>query len=245
MKNFRLIPRIEVKSKNTIKGMQMEGLRKVGDPIDFTKKYSKEMADEIFYDDIVASLYNRPYNLKIIKGLSENLNVPLIVGGGIKNMASVSEVFKNGADRVSINTAALNRPIFIEKIAKTYGSQSVAVQMQIKKLGNDYEVFGESGRERKNKKLFKWIKTVQNLGAGEIIFLFIDRDGMKGIADTNLLIEIRKQTNIQILYGGGVSSFEDIKKIYDIGFNGICMSRALHFNELHLRDLKKKMNRTN
>ena len=75
--------------------------------------------------------------------------------------------------------------------------------------------------------------------------IFIDRDGMKGIADTNLLIEIRKQTNIQILYGGGVSSFEDIKKIYDIGFNGICMSRALHFNELHLRDLKKKMNRTN
>ena len=219
----------------------MEGLRIVGDPIDFIKKYSFEGADEIFYDDIVASLYNRKYDLDLIKKISLHLNIPLIVGGGIKNIKSVSEIFNYGADRISINSAALNTPKFIERIATTYGSQSIAVQIQIKKLDDEYEVFSESGRERHNIKLFDWIEKVQNAGAGEIIFVFIDRDGMKGIADISLLKKIRKKTNIQIIYGGGVSSFNDIKMIYDAGFNGVCVSRALHHNKMSIKILKKKI----
>ncbi len=241
MKNFRLIPRLEVKSNNLIKGIQMEGLRIVGNPVSFLKNYCSEGADEIFYDDIVASLYNRKYNIDLIKKMSLHLNIPLIVGGGIKDIGSASEIFNCGADRISINTAALKNPKFIEKIASTYGSQSIAVQIQIKKLDDNYEVFSESGRERHNIKLFDWINIAQNSGAGEIIFIFIDRDGMKGVADTNLLKNIREKTKIQIIYGGGISSLSDIKKIHNIGFNGACMSRALHFGEMSISSIKNKI----
>jgi len=239
MKNFRIIPRLEVKTKNLIKGMQMEGLRKIGCPINFSKKYLSEMADEIFYDDIVASLYNRPYDLEIINKISENLNIPLVVGGGIKSLSAAREVFKNGADRVSVNSAALTKPSLIQQIAQVYGSQSISAQLQIKRLDNRYEVFGESGRIRNNIELFDWINTVQNLGVGEIICIFIDRDGMRGIADIEILKKIRKQVRVQLIYGGGTSKYEEIKLINNLGFNGICMSRSLHFNELKLINIKK------
>ena len=239
MKNFRIIPRLEVKTKHLIKGIQMEGLRKVGCPVEFSIKYSKEKADEIFYDDIVASLYDRPYDLKMINKISKNLDIPLIVGGGIKSLSTAIEVFKNGADRVSVNSAALLKPSLLREIAKIFGSQSVAVQLQIKKLNESYEVFAESGRERKNIDLFDWIKIVQKFGVGEIICIFIDRDGMEGVADIEILKKIRNQTKVQLLYGGGISKYDEIKLIKNLGFNGVCISTSLHFNKMKLNEINR------
>ena len=181
MKNFRVISRLEVKSDNVIKGIRMEGLKKIDSPLKIIKNFTDNFVDEIFYEDIVASLYNRSVNFDIIKDLSKIISIPLCVSGRVRSISDFYKLFNMGADKVSLNTSVFENPSILNKAAKIFGSQSICSHIQYKKAFNESdcpEVFSESGRERKFKNLIDWIRVVQDNGAGEIYLFSIDNDGI-------------------------------------------------------------------
>ncbi len=241
-KNFRIIPRLEIKTKFLVKGMRMDGLKKIGDPSHFSKNYFEEMADEIFYDDIVASLYNRKIDINLIKDISSAIQIPLTVSGKIKNINDIYKIFRSGGDKVSINTYALKKPEFLSDATKVFGSQSICVHMQFKKIGEyTYEVFSESGRERNRTNLLDWVKETQDRGVGEIYLFSIDNDGVSEEIDYSILEKVRKICKVPLLYGGGVRSQNIINKIIDIELDGACISYALHNKKISIPEIKKNL----
>ena len=239
MKNFRIIPRLEVKSNYVIKGMRMEGLRKIGDPVDLSIKYSKDGADEIFYDDIVASLYDRKYNLNLIKKISSNIHIPLIVSGGIKSLKDMHKIFNAGADKISLNTQAFKNPKLIFEAARAFGSQSICLQIQFKQYHEDrWEILTESGRQRTNKNIFDWIDEVYSLGAGEIILVSVDHDGVSNFINKEYLKKFRSRCKLPLIYGGGVNNNQNILSLVGLNYDGVSISNALHFKKMNISDTK-------
>ena len=242
MQNFRFIPRLEVKSKNLIKGMRMEGLRIVGDPVEAAYNYYKQSADEIIYEDIVASLYSRLYDLDLISEIANNIHIPFNVSGGIKNIDDIHNILNAGADKVCINTNAVINPKLIYNAAKIFGSQCISVCIQGKKIFEDYwEPFTESGRNRMFINMFEWIREVQDLGCGEIFFISIDHDGLKKGINKDIIKKIKNMCDVPLLVGGGISGIPDIEYLIHQGVSGSVMSRILHFNLTNISELKVGM----
>ena len=246
MKNFRIISRLEVKSDYVIKGIRMEGLRKISNPTSIVKNFKNKFIDEIFYEDVVASLYNRPVDLKIIKSVSNLINIPFSVSGRVRTLKDYYKLFNNGADKVSVNTASFENPRLLYKASKIFGSQSICVHLQYKNLNQekkDPEVFAEAGRERKFIKLYDWIKIVQENGVGEIYIFSIDNDGIDHEIDIQILKKVREISKVPIIYGCGINSLEKIKKLIDIGFDGVTISSAIYNNSLDLNEVKKSLSK--
>jgi len=242
MINFRFIPRLEIKSGNLIKGMRMEGLRKVGNPIEYANNYFVNGADEIIIDDIVASLYSRPFDYSLIKEISENIFVPITISGGIKNIKDIHNALNSGADKVCINTNAILNPNFIYEASRIFGSQCIVVCIQGKNIfENTWEPFTESGRNRMHIDLFDWVKKVQDLGAGEIFFISIDNDGVDDGIEKDIIKKIKKFCEVPLLIGGGISSLDDINYLINENIDGCVMSRALHFGKNDILSLKKEI----
>ena len=246
MKNFRIISRLEVKSEYVIKGMRMEGLRKIDFPTNVVKNFKDNYVDEIFYEDIVASLYNRPINYKIIKSVSHLINIPLSVSGRVRNISDYYKLFDAGADKVSANTSIFENPMILNEASKIFGSQSVCAHIQYKNLDNEKknpEIFAEAGRERKYKTLYDWIKVVQENGAGEIYLFSIDNDGMNFEIDLEILEKAREISKVPLVYGGGINSLENINNLIDIGFDGVTVSSAIYDNSLDLDKVKNSLSK--
>jgi len=241
MKNFRFIPRLEIKSLNVIKGMRMEGLRVVGNPSDLAESYYLNGADEIIYDDIVASLYNREIDYSVLKSLSEKIQIPVTVSGNLNSLERIYKVLNSGADKVSINTSAVLKHELLYQATREFGSQCIVSYIQGKNLYEDYwEVFTESGRNRNNMELFEWIQIVQDLGVGEVIFISIDHDGMNNGVNKNLISKLRKSINVPFIFGGGIKRVEDIDYLINLKVDGVSLSSILHLEKRKLMDLKKK-----
>lgn len=238
MPRFRVIPRLEIKSGNVIKGMKMEGLKIIGKPEDLSLRFNQEGADEIMYDDIVASLYDRDLDFKNVRKVSNQIDIPLIVSGGIKSKDYSRKAFRYGADKICLNTYIFKKKKLVKELISIYGSQSISSQVQTKKIGDSYEVFSESGRERMHIKLFDWLKILQNLNFGEIYLIFIDNDGIKEMPDFELLKKCRSLVQIPLIYGGGIKNLNDIKDLKKIDFNGVILSSALYSGEISLKDVK-------
>jgi imidazole glycerol-phosphate synthase subunit HisF len=235
MKNFRIISRLEVKTNYVIKGLRMDGLKKIDIPENIIKKFDDNYIDEIFYDDVVASLYDRPVDLNIVKTISQIINIPFAVSGRVKKISDFYGLFRAGADKVSLNTINFEKPELLKKASKIFGSQSVCAHIQYKKIHPDQktpEVFSESGRERKNHKLFDWVEFVQDCGAGEIYLFSIDNDGIDYPLDLEILKKVRKIAHVPLIYGGGINSVDKIKKIIDLGLDGVTVSSALYDKSL-------------
>ena len=246
MKNFRVISRLEVKSDYVIKGIRMEGLKKINSPLKIIENFADNFVDEIFYEDVVASLYNRSVDYNIIKDLSKIINIPLCVSGRVRSISDFYKLFDMGADKISLNTSVFGNPSILNKAAKIFGSQSICSHIQYKKVFNENdcpEVFSESGRERKFKNLFDWIRVVQDNGAGEIYLFSIDNDGIDFEIDYEILSRTREIVKVPLIYGGGINNIEKIKKLIDIGFDGITISTAIYDKSLDLIDIKKKLSK--
>jgi cyclase len=246
MKNFRIIARLEVKSDYVIKGIRMEGLKKIAPPVDIVKSFKNGYVDEIFYDDVVATLYNRPVNFKLIKSISELINIPFSVSGRIRSVSDIYKLFNIGADKVSINTSVFKNPQILNQASKIFGSQSICSHIQYKNLfryEKNPEVFSESGRERQNIKLFDWIKIVQDYGAGEIYLFSIDNDGIDYDIDFEVLHKSRNISKVPLIYGGGINCFQKIKNLIDVGFDGVTISSALYDGSINILEIKKKLSR--
>ena len=231
----RIIARIDIKNNYLVKGMHLEGLRKLGFPELFSKKYFDEEIDEIIFQDVVASLYKRNQLSEFTSNISKDVFVPIIVGGGIRNMQDIEEALINGADRVSINTGAINNKKFIKDAVKYYGSSTISIAIETLNYDGNFKVFTDSGRTETDIDTFEWIKEVEESGAGEIILTSINNEGTGKGYDLNLFEKASKNLSIPLLAHGGARNFDDVYKLFtNTNVDGAIIASAFHLSLIHI-----------
>ena len=226
----RIIPKLDIKGENLVKGINLEGLRVLGKPEIFAKNYYKNGADELIYQDIISSLYGISSLENVIRKTASEIFIPLTVGGGIKTISDISRLLRCGADKISINSGAILNPEFIYKSSQTFGSSTIVVSIETQIIDGDYYAFADSGRNKSNKKLISWIKEVQELGAGEIIITFIDSEGTgKGI-DINIVKKIVEHINVPLILNGGIGKKEHAYELLSFKeISGLAISSMFHY----------------
>lgn len=234
----RIIPRLDIKGENLVKGIHLEGLRVLGKPEEFAKLYYEEGADELLYMDVVASLYERNSLHDIISKTAKEIFIPLTVGGGIRSIEDMQTVFRSGADKIAINTAAVRNPKLISEAANLFGSANFVVAIEaIKQDDGNYYAFTDNGREKTGFEVVSWAKTVEELGAGEIILTSVDKEGTGEGFDINLIKKVSEAVRIPVIAHGGAGKLEDIKSIFKNGdASGVSLASILHYNVLGRSD---------
>ncbi len=208
----------------------MEGLRILGFPENFAKKYFTENIDELIFNDIVASLYKRNQSIEIVNKITQSIFVPIIIGGGLKNLEDISKCLINGADRVSINTNAVLNPKFLEQAVQKFGASTIVANLEVSNFDNEYKLFLDNGRSVSDKDLFEWVKQIQDIGVGEIIVTSINNDGTFKGFDLRLLEKIKSICSIPLLAHGGAGKNEDVLNLFKkIDLNGCVLSSCLHY----------------
>ena len=235
---FRIIQRIDVKGPNLVKGVNLEGLRVLGDPVYFAEKYYTMGADEILYMDVVASLYERNSLNALIKETAKRVFIPITVGGGIRKLSDISDVLKSGADKVLINTAAVKDPNFIYEAAREFGSSTIVASIEAIGERNDYFSFIDNGREYTGLNVVKWAKQLESLGAGEIVLTSVDREGTGKGFDSRLIAQIENIVNIPIIVHGGAGKKEHVHDLLNEfpNIDGVALASVLHFDIIEDQD---------
>ncbi|OHA35958.1 MAG: imidazole glycerol phosphate synthase cyclase subunit, partial [Candidatus Taylorbacteria bacterium RIFCSPLOWO2_01_FULL_50_130] len=206
-KNIRIIPTLHVKGPNVVKPVHTEALRVVGNPKELAARYYQEGADELIYLDIVASLYQRNLDFELLKSVTEDIFIPVTVGGGIRSIHDINNALRAGADKVAINTFGVSHPDFIREAAREFGSQCIVLYIEAKKQeGGSYEAYTDGGREHSGVGAIEWAKRGIKLGAGEILISSIDRDGTKKGFDIELARSIASRAPIPVIAHGGAGS---------------------------------------
>ena len=236
----RIIPRIDVKGPNLVKGISLEGLRVLGSPEYFSNLYYKDGADEIIYHDVVASLYDRKSLLPLIKKTSKNCFIPLSISGGIRSIKDIENILKNGGDKVFLNSAAIKNPNLINQSVKAFGSSTIGISLEvsISPSGKKYVLYNY-GREHSNKNINNWISEVQDRGAGELSITSVNHEGYGKGMNLKLLDEIYDKLKVPLIYHGGIGSMLDAYNAlkYD-KVNAISVSSSLHYNEVYKKSYK-------
>ncbi len=243
MKKIRIIPRLDVKGPNVIKGIHLECLRVVGKPGEFAERYYLSGADELLYIDIVASLYRRENLLNIVHEASDKIFIPFTVGGGIRTIDDIREFLKAGADKVAINTAATINPDLIAKASHTFGSQCIVLSIEAKKQGEEkWEAYTNNGRERTGLDVIEWAKRGEELGAGEILLTSIDQEGTKKGFDLELISRVIEEISIPVIVSGGAGCIEDIITcIKKCKADSIAIASILHYNMTTIPEIKNEL----
>jgi len=236
----RIISKLDIKGPNLVKGVNLEGLRVLGEPSFFSKKYYKDLSDEIIYHDCVASLYDRKSFLDLIEKTSSDIFIPISVGGGLKNLKDIEKVLSAGADKVFINSAAIKKPKFLVEASKKFGSANICLSIEVVKNSNDeFICLSNYGREVSNKKLSDWFYEAQELGVGEIILTSISCDGMGNGFDQEILELIYDKIKVPFIIHGGAGNE---KQIYDVlkydKVSGVAISSLLHYSTVRDKNFK-------
>ncbi len=242
MRNIRLIARLDVKAPNLIKGIHLEGLRKIGSPNAYATKYYQQGIDEIIYMDIVASLYERNSLLDIIEETTRNIFVPLTVGGGIRSIEDVRKALRAGADKVAVNTAAVASPKLLTEIAQTFGSQCLVLSIEAKRWRDreGWEAFTDNGRERTGLDVVEWAKRGAELGAGEILLTSGDQEGTRRGFDTELVAAVSRAVEIPVIASGGMGSPAHLTDVVENGHaDAVAMADILHYDRMPLPDIRE------
>jgi cyclase len=244
MQNTRIIPRLDIKGPNLVKGVHLEGLRVLGKPEDFAKYYYDNGADELFYQDVVASLYERNSLNDIISQTAKHSFIPLTVAGGIRSISDIREALRAGADKVCINTAATRNREFIRAASKKFGSSTIVVAIEaIKQPNGQYMAFIDNGREETGLEVVAWAKELEELGAGEIVITSVDREGTGKGYDIELTKSIATTVGVPVIAHGGpgqLQHFEDV--ILNGKADAIAVASMLHYDFVANRqsDMKDK-----
>lgn len=243
MNKKRVIARIDVKNEHVIKGIHLEGLRKVGNPNEMAKKYYEQGIDEIIFMDAVAAYYDRNSLSHIIEQACKDVYVPITVGGGIRTLKDIQSALNAGADKVAINTRAVQAPSFIEKASKIFGSQCIVSSIEAKKISeNKWEVYVDNGREPTGKDVVEWAKLVESLGAGEIMVTSIDMEGTKKGFDNNLNSLVADAVNIPIISSGGAGNSLHINNLFkSTKIDAVALASVLHYKLIDIESLKNKL----
>jgi imidazole glycerol-phosphate synthase subunit HisF len=238
--NIRIIPRLDIKGANLIKGIHLEGLRVIGNPNDFANKYYKEGADEIIYMDVVASLYGRNNLEDIIKSTVKNIFIPITVGGGISSTDDINLILRAGAEKVAINSAITRNPDLIKQASLKFGSQCIVASIEAKKNENSWEVMIENGREKTGLNVIEWAKKVSSLGAGEILVTSIDKEGTRKGFDYDLLKKISNSVDIPVIASGGMGAINDgVKVVQESNVDAVAIASILHYKKESISEIRK------
>lgn len=240
MARLRIIPRLDIKGTNLIKGIRLEGLRVVGDPGEFALRYYEQGADEIVFMDIVASLYQRNSLSAIISRAADQIFIPITVGGGIRTLDDVNTMLRSGADKVAINTAAIARPALISEVSKRYGSQCMVLSVEAKRSGlGRWEAYTDNGREHTGLDAVEWIERAVSLGAGEVLLTAVDQEGTRKGLDIELLKAVNSRVSVPVISSGGFGPMEDLRRAAEAGASGIAVADALHWKRMTVQDIKQ------
>ena len=237
----RIIPCLDVKNGRVVKGINFIELKDAGDPVEQAKVYSDSGADEICFLDITASNENRETIYEVVKKTSKNCFVPLTVGGGVRSIEDINKLLNCGADKVSINTAAVQNHNLIKEAAKRFGSQCIVVAIDAKKTDeNKWSVYTHGGRERTDIDAIEYAKISESNGAGEILLTSMDKDGTKSGYDIDLLKAISKSTNIPVIASGGVGTLDHLYDgIVKGGASAVLAASIFHYGEFTIKDTKE------
>lgn len=239
--NVRIISRLDIKGPNLIKGINLEGLRKLGDPNRFATEYYEEGIDEIIYMDIVASLYERSSLLDIVRRTSKDVFIPITVGGGIRTIDDVREMLRAGADKVAVNTAAVKRPALITEISERFGAQCMVLSIEAKRIADGkWEVYYDNGREKTGIDVLEWAQRAADLGAGEILLTSVDMEGTGRGFDCELTSIISRAVPIPVIASGGFGSVVHLEQVVKAGgADAVAIAGALHYKKVSLHDIRK------
>jgi imidazole glycerol-phosphate synthase subunit HisF len=238
----RIIPCLDIKDGSTVKGINFEGLRNAGDPIELAKKYELDGADELVFLDITATVEERKTFVELVKDIAKELSIPFTVGGGISSVEDVRTLLNAGADKISINSSAVKNPQLISDLAKEFGSQCIVVAIDTKLVrGSDF-VHIKGGREMTDLITVEWAQRVEALGAGEILLTSMDGDGTKNGFDIRITKLVSENINIPVIASGGAGSIEDFAAVFnETKATGALAASVFHFNEIQIPELKEKL----
>ena len=246
MLKTRIIPCLDVKNGRVVKGINFLDLIDAGDPVKQASHYSQNGADEICFLDISASLENRNTMVNVVKKTAEEVFIPLTVGGGISSIQNIRSLLKAGADKVSINSAAIKNQKIVQESADHFGSQCIVVGVDVKKIENNWIVFSHGGTINTKINALKWLERMQKLGAGEILLTSMDRDGTKTGFDIELLKIATNILQIPVIASGGVGKMEHFfEGVFEGGASALLAASVFHFNEFSIKEVKKFLSKKN
>lgn len=236
----RIIPCLDIKDGRTVKGVNFVNIRDAGDPVELGAAYAAQGADELVFLDISATNENRKTFASLVREIAKHVNIPFTVGGGIGCVADVAPLLEAGADKVSINSAAVKNPQLIDDLAKAFGSQFVVLAIDARKVDNQWTVHTHGGSKPTDKKLFSWAKEGQSRGAGEILFTSMDHDGTKQGFAIDPLAKLHELLSIPVIASGGAGNMQHFLEAFLMGKADAALAASLfHFGELKIADLKQ------
>ena len=242
----RIIPCLDVKDGKTVKGTNFVNLRSAGDPVEMGKAYSCAGADELVYLDITASHEGRKTFTEIVSRIAREINIPFTVGGGINELADVERLLYAGADKVSVNSAAIRRPQLIDEIAKRFGSQVCVCAIDARHEDGDWYCYLNGGRKRTSHRLLEWAKEAEDRGAGEILFTSMNHDGVKDGYANDILARLADSLSISIIASGGAGKMEHFRDAFLIGHADAALAASVfHFGEIKISELKDYLKKNN
>lgn len=242
----RIIPCLDIKDGRTVKGVQFGNMRDAGDPVELGALYAQQGADELVFLDISATNEGRKTFTSLINEIARHINIPFTVGGGISSIADASRLLEAGADKVSINSAAVYNPQLIDDLAKTFGSQFVVLAIDAKKITNTWAVHTHGGKQASERRLFSWAEEGQNRGAGEILFTSMDHDGTKNGFAVDALAKLNSLLTIPVIASGGAGNAGHFMDAFVLGKAEAALAASVfHFGEIKIPELKKYLEERN
>ena len=238
---IRVIPCLDVNAGRVVKGTNFVDLRDAGDPVEIAKRYNVEGADEVVFLDITASSDKRAITLDVVKKTAEQVFIPLTVGGGIRTVDDMRTLLKAGADKISINTAAVLNPQLIYDGSRKFGNQCIVVAIDAKRENDSWKVYTHGGRTRTDLDVIKWTQKCVELGAGEILLTSMDKDGTKDGYDLELMEQVTKVVDVPVIASGGAGKKEHFVDVCKKGASAVLAASLFHFKQLEISDLKQYM----
>ncbi|HMP99123.1 MAG TPA: imidazole glycerol phosphate synthase subunit HisF [Cyclobacteriaceae bacterium] len=239
MLSKRIIPCLDIKEGRTVKGVNFVNIRDAGEPVELAAAYAAQGADELVFLDINATVENRKTFAQLVKDIARHINIPFTVGGGINSVQDVGRLLEAGADKVSVNSAAIRNPQLINDLSSAFGSQCIVLAIDAKKISNAWTVHSHGGRQASDKKLFTWAKEGQERGAGEILFTSMDHDGTKAGFANDALEKLYQLLKIPIIASGGAGNMMHFAEVFLMGKADAALAASIfHFGEIKIPDLK-------
>jgi cyclase len=242
----RIIPCLDIKEGRTVKGVNFEGLRDAGDPVVLAKLYSESGADELVFLDITATIEKRETLVDLVKRVAEQVNIPFTVGGGIKNVDEANHLLKHGADKISVNSSAVKRPVLLNELSAQFGNQCVVLAVDARPVNGIWKVFINGGKVETEHNLLDWVKEGVERGAGEILFTSMDHDGTKNGFALEALEKVCNAVNVPVIASGGCGSEAHFVEVFQkTSVDAALAASVFHFGEIEISELKNKLKKHN
>ena len=235
----RIIPCLDVKDKKVVKGVNFINLQIEGDPVEMASKYSEQGADELVFLDITATLESRNNVVDLVEQVAKKVFIPFTVGGGVRKINDINQLLNAGADKVSINSAALKNPDLLDEASKIFGSQCIVLAVDVKKNNRNWDVYSHGGSKKLNMDAIQWIKEAENRGVGEILLTSMDTDGTQGGTDLDLIKKVSEMVSIPVIASGGIGELDHFKKAFEVGLaDAVLAASVFHRDIFSISEIK-------